>query len=200
MAGLDYDLIDDDALAITPPDRYRVVIVPATTMILDGTATWLAKVTAAGGSVILIDSTVHVPGAVVVGVEALADALTAAVDPDLEITPRTADIGFVHRRSAGADIYFIANTGPQRRAFRITARGNSSGYEEWDATSGQVVRAGTAADGIEVALHPYQATVIIMIGGEPAGQAERYRLPDPTAVEQSRSVAAGRALAGRVRR
>ena len=73
----------------------------------------------------------------IVGVEALADALTAAVDPDLEITPRTADIGFVHRRSAGADIYFIANTGPQHRTFRITARGNSSGYEEWDATSGR---------------------------------------------------------------
>ena len=191
MAGLDYDLIDDDALAITPPDRYRVVIVPATTMILDGTATWLAKVTAAGGSVILIDSTVHVPGAVVVGVEALADALTAAVDPDLEITPRTADIGFVHRRSAGGDIYFIANTGPQRRAFRITARGNFSGYEEWDATSGQVVHAGTAADEIELDLYPYQATVIIMAGGEPAGQAERYRLPDPTAVEQGRSLRLG---------
>jgi hypothetical protein len=35
-AGLDYDLIDDDALTVTPPDRYQVVIVPATTMILDG--------------------------------------------------------------------------------------------------------------------------------------------------------------------
>ena len=200
LAGLDYDLIDDDALAIIPPDRYRVVIVPATTMILDGTATWLAKVTAAGGSVIMIDSTVHVPGAVVVGVEALADALTAAVDPDLEITPRTADIGFVHRRSAGADIYFIANTGPQHRTFRITARGNSSGYEEWDATSGQVVRAGTAADGIEVALHPYQATVIIMIDGEPArpGGAVPAARPDRSRAESV--AAAGRALAGRVRR
>ena len=69
LAGLDYDLIDDDALAIIPPDRYRVVVVPATTMILDATATWLAKVTAAGGSVIMIDSTVQVPGGVVVVVE-----------------------------------------------------------------------------------------------------------------------------------
>jgi hypothetical protein len=38
-AGLDYDLIDDDGLAITPPDRYRAVVVPATTMITDATAT-----------------------------------------------------------------------------------------------------------------------------------------------------------------
>ena len=43
LAGLDYDLIDDDALAIIPPDRYRVVIVPATTMILDGTAIGWAR-------------------------------------------------------------------------------------------------------------------------------------------------------------
>ncbi|HJY43772.1 MAG TPA: glycosyl hydrolase, partial [Propionibacteriaceae bacterium] len=191
LAGLDYDLIDDEALAITPPDRYRVVIVPATTMIVDATATWLTKVPAAGGSVIMINSTVQVPGAVTAVGPDLADELAAAVDPDLEITPRTADIGFVHRRSAAADIYLLANTGPQYRTFRITARGNSGGYEEWDATSGKVVRAGPAADGIEVALHPYQATVIIMIGGEPAGQAERYRLPDPTAAEQLRRLHLG---------
>ena len=191
LAGLDYDLIDDEALAITPPDRYRVVIVPATTMIVDATATWLTKVPAAGGSVIMINSTVQVPGAVTAVGPDLADELAAAVDPDLEITPRTADIGFVHRRSAAADIYLLANTGPQYRTFRITARGNSGGYEKWDATSGKVVRAGPAADGIEVALHPYQATVIIMIGGEPAGQAERYRLPDPTAAEQLRRLHLG---------
>ena len=29
LAGLDYDLIDDEALAIIPPDRYRVVIIPS---------------------------------------------------------------------------------------------------------------------------------------------------------------------------
>jgi hypothetical protein len=185
-AGLDYDLIDDDALAITPPTRYRVVVVPATTMILDATAAWLEKVTAAGGSVIMIDSTVQVPGGVVVAVEALADALAVAVDPDVELAPRVADIGFVHRRSAGADIYFIVNTGPQDLAFRITARGNSTGYEEWDATSGKVVRAGTASEGIDVGLHPYQATLIIMINDEPAGQAEPIRSAEPTAMQTRR--------------
>ncbi|HET8915713.1 MAG TPA: glycosyl hydrolase, partial [Propionibacteriaceae bacterium] len=185
LAGLDYDLIDDDALAIIPPDRYRVVVVPASTMILDATATWLDNVSAAGGSVILIDSTGLVPGGVVVAVEGLSDALLAAVDPDLGISPRTADIGFVHRRSAGADIYFVANTGPQDRAFRITARGNSTSYEEWDATSGEVVRAGTATDRIEVALHPYQATLIIMIDDEPASQAE-IMSAEPTLMQSRR--------------
>ena len=179
MAGLDYDLIDDEALAIIPPTRYRVVVVPATTMILDATATWLEKVTAAGGSVIMIDSTVQVPGGIVVALEVLADTLAAAVDPDLGISPMTGDIGFVHRRYADADIYFIANTGPQYRAFRITARGTAGAYEEWDANSGEVVRAGTATDGIDMALHPYQATVIIMIDDGPTSQPEPFRSTDP---------------------
>ena len=185
-AGFDYDLIDDDALAITPPTRYRVVVVPGATMILDATAAWLEKVTAAGGSVIMIDSTVQVPGGVVVALEALADALVAAVDPDLEVTPRVTDIGFVHRRFADVDIYFIANTGPHDRAFRITARGNARGYQEWDATSGEVVRAGTAAEGIEVGLHPYQATVIITSDDESASQAEPIMPAEPTATQSRR--------------
>jgi hypothetical protein len=138
--------------------------------------------------VIMVNSTAQVPDAVTVAAEGLADALATAVDPDLEITPTTTDIGFVHRRCTGADIYFIANTGPQSRAFRIRARASSSDYQEWDATVGKVVRAGTATDGIELALHPYQATVIIMINGEPAGQAEWVRLPDPPAAEQRRRV------------
>jgi hypothetical protein len=185
-AGLDYDLIDDDALGTIPATRYRVVVVPATTMLLDATAAWLDKVTAAGGSVIMIDSTVRVPGGVVVALEALADALAAAVDPDLEIAPRAADIGFVHRRCADADIYFIANTGPHGRTFRVRAHGNAGRYEEWDATSGEVVRAGTAAEEIEVALHPYQATLLIMINDPPAGQTVPFRSAEPTLMQSRR--------------
>jgi hypothetical protein len=188
MSGLDYDLIDDEALAIIPPTRYRVVVVPATTMIVDATAAWLEKVIAAGGSVIMIDSTIQVPCGAIVAVEALPDALAAAVDPDLEISPTTGDIGFVHRRCADADIYFIADTGPQGRTFQIKAPGNAGGYEEWDAASGKVVRAGTATDGLEVTLHPYQATVLIMIDGEPASQPEPFRSTDPTAEEPSRRI------------
>ena len=109
-AGLDYDLIDDDALEITPADRYRVVVVPANDHDPDATATWLEQVIAVGGSVIMVDSSVQVPGAVAVAADALAGALAAAVEPDLVISPPTPDIGFVHRRCADADVYFLANT------------------------------------------------------------------------------------------
>ena len=84
-AGLDFDLIDDEALAVTAPDRYRVVIIPGATSIPTATAEWLDRVRAAGGAM-LTD-------------EGLIDALVAAVAPDLTIAPSIPDVGFVHRRS-----------------------------------------------------------------------------------------------------
>jgi hypothetical protein len=164
-AGLDYDLIDDDALTVTPPERYRAVIVPVTTMITDATAAWLEKVTAAGGSVIMIDSTVTVPGAVAVKAEELSDALVTAVAPDLSISPPTPDIGFVHRRSRDTEIFVVINTGPLTRTFSVTPRTSATTYEQWDALSGQVLRGGPISEGIELTLHPYEATVIVL--GEP---------------------------------
>jgi hypothetical protein len=40
---LDYDLIDDAALAVTPPDRYQVVIISANSMIMESSWAWLAR-------------------------------------------------------------------------------------------------------------------------------------------------------------
>jgi alpha-L-rhamnosidase len=161
-AGLDYDLIDDQAVVIIPPDRYRVVIIPATTMILDTTAIWMDKMIAAGGSAIKIDSTVEVPGAVSVKTEGLADALAAAATPDLEISPPAPDIGFVHRLWGDAEVYLVANTGRTVRTFSVVPRTSKRNYEQWDAISGRVLRTGAATAGIELALHPYEATVIVL--------------------------------------
>jgi alpha-L-rhamnosidase len=161
-AGLDYDLIDDQAVLIIPPDRYRVVIIPATTMILDTTAIWMDKMIAAGGSVIKIDSTVEVPGAVSVETDGLADALAAAATPDLEISSPTPDIGFVHRLWGDAEVYLVANTGPTVCTFSVVPRTSKRNYEQWDAMSGRVLRTGAATGGIELALHPYEATVIVL--------------------------------------
>jgi hypothetical protein len=162
MGGLDYDLIDDDALAVTAPDRYRVVIVPATTRLLDSTLTWFDKVVAAGRSLIMVDSTAELPAARTVRPDGLADALLAVGPPDLEISPPNPDIGFVHRRCLDAEVYFVANTGPKTRMFSLVARTNAESYEQWDPTSGRVLRAGPATERIGVTLHPYEATVLVL--------------------------------------
>ena len=177
--GLDYDLIDDDALAVTPADRYRVVVLPGATTIPDATAGWLDRLIAAGGSVITVDSSAPVPGAVAVPADALAVALTRAVEPDLVISPPTPDVGFVHRRCPDGDIYVVANTGPERRTFRITGRGSAAGCAEWDPASGRARRIQASGDRYPLTLHPHQATVIVLTDREMADSN------DPAAPEPS---------------
>ena len=175
--GLDYDLIDDEALTVTPPDRYRTVIVPATTMIVEATATWLNKVVAAGCAVIMIDSTVELAGALAVDTAGLADALAATAAPDLTILPVTPEIGFVHRRYADIEIYAVINTGPMMRTFNISPRTDLRSYEQWDALAGKVLRAGAVGEGIELTLHPYQAALVILTD-EPVRQVSAKFRPE----------------------
>jgi hypothetical protein len=99
---------------------------------------------------------------------ALVGALANAVEPDLVMSPPAPDVGFVHRRCRDADVYVLANTGPERRAFRISARGSRAVCTEWDPTSG---RAHALSDGY-LTLHPHQATVIVLTDREMAGPAD----------------------------
>ena len=161
-AGLDYDLIDDDALAVTRARALPRSHHPDRDQNPEGDRVWLDRVHASGGAVMAVDSTVHLPGALDVTVDGLGDALAVAVTPDLQISPPTPDIGFVHRRCRGAEVYLVANTGPTTRTFGLVPRTSAGSYEQWDAMSGRVLRAGTAAEGIELTLHPYQATVIVL--------------------------------------
>jgi hypothetical protein len=149
-AGLDYDLIDDEALVVTAPEHYRVIIIVSGGTIPETTAVWLDHARASGGTVLTIDSATE-----------LTDALVAAVAPDLDISPATPDIGFVHRRTRDADVYVVINTGPKARTFALAARTRRRSFEQWDAMSGHVLRSGTAPESIELTLHPYEATVIV---------------------------------------
>ena len=149
-AGLDYDLIDDEALVVTAPEHYRVIIIVSGSTIPETTAVWLDHAHASGGTVLTIDSATE-----------LTDALVAAVAPDLDISPATPDIGFVHRRTRDADVYVVINTGPKARTFALAARTRRRSFEQWDAMSGHVLRSGTAPESIELTLHPYEATVIV---------------------------------------
>ena len=146
-AGLDYDLVDDDALAVTAPERYRVVVVPAATSIPAATADWFTRVRESGGTV--ID-------------DGLADALAAAIEPDVAISPRSEKIGFVHRRGGDLDLYLVVNTGPTTSTFGMVARTDRASYEQWDPMTGHVLRVGATTDGIELTLQPYEAAVLVL--------------------------------------
>ena len=62
----------------------------------------------------------------------LGSVLAALSKPDVVFSPRTPEIGFIHRRLSLGDLYFIANTSNRARAVRARFRSNGTYAESWD--------------------------------------------------------------------
>ncbi|MEV4262418.1 glycosyl hydrolase [Kribbella sp. NPDC049584] len=92
-AGLDYDLIDDDAIAMVDPADVPLIVVPEGSTTPPETRRWLDAVVASGGQVVTDP----------------ADYL-----PEAPITPPPG-VGVVHRRLDDGEFYFVANTGAEPR-------------------------------------------------------------------------------------
>ena len=96
----------------------------------------------------------------------LAETLTNSLRPDVLFSPREPDIGFVHRRTTGAEIYFLANTSNVRKNVKATFRQEGLQAEWWDPFSGSVSPAkidsatekGTT---ISLDLEPYASRVLV---------------------------------------
>ena len=126
-AGLDYDLVDDDALSVTAPERYRVVVVPAATSIPAATADWFTRVRESGGTV--ID-------------DGLADALARR-------SSQTSRFRRGRRRSASFTVAaaisistWWSTQGPRPRRSGWSRGRAGASYEQWDPMTGHVLRAG----------------------------------------------------------
>jgi hypothetical protein len=112
-------------------------------------------------------------------VSGLVDALRQALPPDVEATGETAGLGFIHRRLAGSDVYFVANTGNQPIDGSVRFRSNYLHVEAWNPDSGQARRTATlvAAKGIPLQLAPYESRVFVVSND---GQSEAAALvPSP---------------------
>jgi len=96
----------------------------------------------------------------------LAAVLTAALKPDVVLSPAAPDIGFIHRATSDAEIYFIANTGNEPRRLKATFRVEGLNPEWWDPMSGEVRPAAVVAsstNGVSVSLdlEPYGSRVLV---------------------------------------
>ncbi|WP_432874754.1 glycosyl hydrolase [Kribbella sp. CA-245084] len=92
-AGLDFDLIDDDAISVVDPADVPLIVVPEGATTPPDTQRWLDAVVASGGQVVT-DPAEHLP--------------TAPITPP-------PGVGVVHRRLDDGDFYFVANTGAEPR-------------------------------------------------------------------------------------
>jgi len=96
----------------------------------------------------------------------LAGVLNGALKPDLALSPATPDIGFIHRATPEAEIYFVANTGNEPRHIEATFRVEGLNPEWWDPMSGEsrpaaVVARGANGVSVPLDLEPYGARVLV---------------------------------------
>ncbi|HEU4386435.1 MAG TPA: glycosyl hydrolase [Blastocatellia bacterium] len=95
----------------------------------------------------------------------LTAALSAGLRPDVSLSPAVPQIGFIHRRTADAEIYFVANTDNVRHKVVATFRVTGRQPEWWDPMTGHVSRAvaDEGPDGVSVplGLEPYESRVLV---------------------------------------
>ncbi len=95
----------------------------------------------------------------------LQSTLTGLLQPDVSLAPSAPDIGFIHRRTGDAEIYFVANTGNVPQSVQATFRVTNAQAEYWDPITGRVRPAEIAArpkggTTVALALAPYESCVL----------------------------------------
>jgi hypothetical protein len=108
----------------------------------------------------------------------LGRALQSLLQPDALISPSGKDFGVVRRKTADADIYFVANTSNQARKVQIAFRATGK-PEIWDAITGRAVSADVIKEGISrnhIALNfePYRSYVVVITNQSSAPEAVTY--------------------------
>jgi hypothetical protein len=98
----------------------------------------------------------------------LAEALKQLTNSDISFTPSDSDLGFVHRRTPDADIYFIANTSNQRHETETSFSGFAGVAQLWDPMNGtisniDVVDRRANRTVLKLDLEPYASRVVVLL-------------------------------------
>ena len=95
----------------------------------------------------------------------LDQTLKQLLRPDLASQSVLPDVGFIHRHTPDADVYFVVNTSNTRQATKVSFRVATSQAEEWNPFDGSVKKAFGKADGesysLDLDLAPYQSRVLV---------------------------------------
>src|SRR5262249_11279772 len=96
----------------------------------------------------------------------LKSMLSGLLRPDLLFAPAATEIGFVHRKTEDADIYFVANASNSRQQLKATFRIQGKHAEWWDPIRGRISAAPTQLSGdqgttLGLDLEPYGSRVVV---------------------------------------
>jgi len=93
----------------------------------------------------------------------LGAALASFSRPDVNLSPKAPEVGFIHRKLANGDLYFVANTSNHPVQTQAQFRDTKSNAECWDPFTGRTSRIQNAAK-IDIALQPYESRLIAFTG------------------------------------
>lgn len=174
-AGYNFDFIDDEAIG-RMGIPHKIIVLPNIERMPLATAEKLNGFVRAGGTVVATRRTpAAAPGLIegerdspqvsnviramkpllVANDEALGAALTRILAPD--IANKAPDLGFVHRKVDGADIYFVVNTSNHPVNAPRRFRSAYSGAHWWDGS-------GNVTNG-QRPFAPYESRVVVFSGG-----------------------------------
>lgn len=96
----------------------------------------------------------------------LRSTLNRVLPPDIALSPSVPDIGFIHRRTDDAEIYFVANTSNVAQRVKATFRVTGLKPEWWNPLDGSVTAAtveseSSAGSSLMLDLEPYGSRVIV---------------------------------------
>jgi hypothetical protein len=182
-SGYNADYIDAEAIALRGL-HHRVLVVPPTRRMPLAMAARLRQYLRTGGKVIFLGEVPSLaPGLqdasdgtrIAQAMQSLRDrtdhvaseaelpaALHRALQPDLDVSAGQGAVGFLHRRLATSDVYFIANTSPRPQTVSVTPRAKHRAAEWWNIETG---RSTAAAIGSTLRLEPYGSRVLMLHDG-----------------------------------
>ena len=117
-------------------------------------------------------------GIYVDSVAALPDVLHKALPPDMEATGQVSNLGFIHRKLADRDVYFVVNSSNLPVEGSVEFRSTRPAIESWDPDSGRILQAATQNDGtgLPLVLAPYESRVFVLTGAVKAGSKKPGQL------------------------
>jgi len=117
----------------------------------------------------------------------LRPTLNKLLQPDVKLARPSSDIGFVHRRTTDADIYFLANTTNVTQAIKATFRVGEVKGELWNPMTGTVSQLGkSGGEVIDLELEPYGSRVVVFSKRTlPAPSASNAQVPAPIDLSSS---------------
>jgi hypothetical protein len=101
------------------------------------------------------------------GVRVVADdaavgaALAKTLTPDFKVAAQAADVGFIHRKLADGDIYFIANTSNRDVRTTATLRTPRKSATWWSPHTGKASPASVRPT-LDLTLAPYESRVLVL--------------------------------------